>query len=87
MPLDAPRPEFRPLTPWPPGIRFLNGPTEQILQGQLPPRPDARSYTGSTAALTADAALAERGAGELIVERRVESQVQSLSSPPAFPIT
>jgi hypothetical protein len=62
MPLDAPRPEFREVAPMPPSIRFLNGPTERILQGQLPPRPDARSYTGSSAGLTADAAFAELSA-------------------------
>jgi hypothetical protein len=57
-------PEFRPLAPWPPGTRFLDGRTERILQNQLPPRPDARSYTGSSAALTADSAFAERSVGE-----------------------
>jgi hypothetical protein len=62
MPIDAPRPEFRPLAPWPPGIRFLDGPVERILQNQLPPRPDGRrSCTGSTAGLTADSTFAERG--------------------------
>jgi hypothetical protein len=49
MPLDATRPEFRELAPWPPDLRFLNGPVERIIQNLLPPRPDACSYTGSTA--------------------------------------
>jgi hypothetical protein len=53
------RPEFRELAPMPPTVRYLAGPTERILQNQLPPRPDARSYTGSTAALAADAEFGE----------------------------
>jgi hypothetical protein len=69
MPLDAPRPEFRELAPWPPGTRFLDGRAERILQGQMPPRPDARPYIGSAAGLTADSALAELSAGDLTAER------------------
>jgi hypothetical protein len=69
MPLDAPRPEFHPLAPWPP-VRFLNGRTERIVQNQLPPRPDPVSYTGSSAGLTADAEFAERGGGDFAPERR-----------------
>jgi hypothetical protein len=65
MPLDALRSDFRELAPWPSGIRFLNGPTERILQNQLPPRPDnpSRSLLGSTANLAADSAFAERSSG------------------------
>lgn len=70
MPLADPRPEFRPLAPWPPGTRFLDGPVERVVQGRLPPRPDARSYTGSSAALAADSALAERSEGDFAAERR-----------------
>jgi hypothetical protein len=64
------RPEFRPLAPMPPGVRFLDAPTERIMQAQLPPRPDASSYTGSSAGLTADAEFAERGGGDFSAERR-----------------
>jgi hypothetical protein len=71
MPLDDTRPEFRPLSPWPAGVRFLNGRTERILQAQLPPRPDARTYTGSSAGLAADAEFAERSGGDLAAEQRV----------------
>jgi hypothetical protein len=48
------------LAPWPPGIRFLDSPTERILQNQLPSRPDhpARTLTGAGQAVDAD--LAER---------------------------
>jgi hypothetical protein len=69
-PLD-PRPDFRELAPWPPGIRFLDGPAERILQGQLPPRPDhpARTLTGSSAGQATDADLAERSQGDLIAAR------------------
>jgi hypothetical protein len=69
MPLDAPRPEFRELAPWPPSIRFRAGPVERIMQGRLPYRPDAHSYAGSTAALAADADLAERSGGDFAAER------------------
>jgi hypothetical protein len=69
MPLD-PRPEFRPLAPWPPGLHFLNAPTERVMQGQLPPRPDACSYTGSSAGMAADAEFAERSGGDFTAERR-----------------
>jgi hypothetical protein len=63
MPLDDLPPEFRPLAPWPASLRFPpDGRTERILQNQLPPRPDARSYTGSTAALAADAEFADPAA-------------------------
>jgi hypothetical protein len=72
MPLDAPRPEFRELAPWPPGIRYLNSRTERILQNQLPPRPDACSYTGSTAGLAADAEFAERSYEDSAAEHRVQ---------------
>jgi hypothetical protein len=71
VPLDAPCPEFRELFPWPDGLRYLNGRTERILQNWLPPRPDYRSYTGSTAAQAADADLAEPGGGDFAAERRV----------------
>jgi hypothetical protein len=70
MPLADTRPEFRELAPWPPGIRYLNGPVERILQNWLPARPDARSYAGSTGALAADSTFAERGWGELTAARR-----------------
>jgi hypothetical protein len=70
MPLDDTRPEFIPLAPWPDGIHFSMGPTERILQNQLPPRPDPVSYTGSTAALAADAEFAERSDGDFAAERR-----------------
>jgi hypothetical protein len=55
------RPEFRQLAPWPPGLRYRNGPVERILQGQLPPRPDnpACALIGSSAGQAADDALAE----------------------------
>jgi hypothetical protein len=69
-PLDTLLPEFRELTPMPPGTRFLNGRTERILQNRLPPRPDACSYTGSTADLAAQSALAELSGADLIAERR-----------------
>jgi hypothetical protein len=69
-PLDTPRPDFRLLAPWPPGTRFLNGRTERILQNQLPPRPDARSYAGSTADLAANSEFAERSAGDFAAEHR-----------------
>jgi hypothetical protein len=69
-PSDAPRPEFRPLAPWPDGLRFRDAPTERIMQGRLPPRPDARcSYTGSSAGLAADAEFAERSGGDFTAER------------------
>jgi hypothetical protein len=64
------RAEFRPLASWPPGLRFLSGPTERVMQAQLPPRPDAHSYTGSTADLAANSEFAERGGGDFAVERR-----------------
>ena len=70
MPLDAPRPEFHPHAPWPPGIRFLDGPAERVKQGRQPPRPDARSYTGNRAGMAADSALAERSEGDFAAERR-----------------
>lgn len=66
------RPEFHPLAPWPPGLRFLNGRTERIIQNQLPPRPDdpTRTLTGSSAGLAADSDLAERSEGDFAIERR-----------------
>jgi hypothetical protein len=70
MPGSDEHPEFRPLAPWPPGLRYLNGPTERILQNQLPPRPDACSYTGSTAGLSLESEFAERWGEDLIEERR-----------------
>jgi hypothetical protein len=65
-------PPTLPLAPWPPGIRFLDGPAERILQGQLPARPDnpSRPLLGSAASLTADSALAELSGGDLTAERR-----------------
>jgi hypothetical protein len=69
MPIHAPRPEFRELAPWPAGLRFLDGPVERIKQNRLPPRPDSRSYAGSSAGLTADSAFAEPGVGDLTAER------------------
>jgi hypothetical protein len=63
-------PPPRPLASRPPGLRYLNGPTERILQNQLPPRPDACSYTGSTAGLSLESEFAERGGEDLIEERR-----------------
>jgi hypothetical protein len=59
MPLDAPRPEFRTLAPWPAGLH-LDGPTETY--PSKPPAPAARHpqpYTGSAAGLAADSPLAE----------------------------
>jgi hypothetical protein len=58
--------------PSPPGIRYRDAPTERIMQGRLPPRPDhpARTLTGSSAGMAADADLAERGDGNLVEERR-----------------
>jgi hypothetical protein len=55
------RPEFRPIAPWPAGLRFRNGPTERVMQGQLPPRPDHPdlSLIGSSAGQAADSELAE----------------------------
>jgi hypothetical protein len=55
------RPEFRPLAPWPTGLRYRNAPTERVIQGRLPPRPDnpARALIGSSAGQAADDALAE----------------------------
>jgi hypothetical protein len=70
MPLDDHHPEFRQLAPMPPGVRYHYGPVERILQNQMPPRPDAHSYSGSTGALAADAELAEAGWGELTAARR-----------------
>jgi hypothetical protein len=69
MPLDTLLPEFRELAPWPVGLRFRDGPVERTLYGRLPPRPDAFSYTGSSAALAADSAFAERSGGDLAAER------------------
>jgi hypothetical protein len=70
MPLDAPRPEFRPIAPWPAGLRFRDAPTERVIQNLLPPRPDACSYTGSTAGLAVDAEFAEPSGGDLVAQRR-----------------
>jgi hypothetical protein len=63
-------PEFREIIPWPPGLQYLDGPTERVMQGQLPPRPDYRSYVGSSADLAANHEFAERGGGDLVEERR-----------------
>jgi hypothetical protein len=72
MPLDDTRAEFRPLAPWPSDLRYQPGRTERGIQGRLPPRPDARSYTGSAAGLVADADLAELSGGDFAAERRAQ---------------
>jgi hypothetical protein len=55
------RPDLKLLAPWPPGIRFRDGPVERILQNQLPPRPDnpAHALIGNSGGACADAELAE----------------------------
>jgi hypothetical protein len=70
MPLDVLDPEFRELTPLP-RTRYLAGPTERVMQAQLPARPDPVSYIGSTAALAAASELAEPDYGDMAAERRV----------------
>ena len=81
MPLDAPRPEFRELAPWPPALRFLSGPTERILQNQLPHRPDNPSHSliGSAAGLAADAEFAERSGGDFTAERRTRDAERQMA--------
>jgi hypothetical protein len=53
--------EFLLLRPWPPGLRFRDGPVERILQGRMPSRPDNPACTliGSSAGQAADCELAE----------------------------
>jgi hypothetical protein len=81
MPPDNIPSEFVPLAPWPADLRFRPGPTERIIQNQLPPRPDACSYTGSTAGLTADAEFAERSEGDFAAERRARDAERQRRKP------
>jgi hypothetical protein len=70
MPLDSLDHEFRPLADWPRDLHFSTGRTERILQNQLPPRPDYRSYTGSTSALATASEFAEPDFGDMAAEHR-----------------
>jgi hypothetical protein len=73
MPFDD-HPEFRELAPWPLDLRYRDAPTERVLYGRLPPRPDnpSRSYSGSSASLMVDADLAERSYGDSAAEHRAK---------------